>query len=212
MKQDMVIVDIDGVIADYRLGLLWWINTHYPDMREICYHHLNRVDTWIDADSMGVSFRQWLEILENFRMSGGKKLIPVFPGARQLFDLLDKRKKEVVLLTSRPIDIYSNIYRDTVEWLRDNFFPHHLLLWSKDKADIVFKLRLTDRVAFAVDDEYGHCLKYAKLGLKTYWLDHYDVNKKLEADPSAVRDTRIVVVKSLKQITEMESSNEADAR
>lgn len=201
MKPNKAIVDIDGVVADYRLGLLWWVNTNYPRLRDICYHHLNRKDTWIDHNSMNVPYRVWLDILEKFRMSGGKMLIPTFPGAGEFFEFLQQRDLDVILLTSRPIDIYSNIYRDTVEWLQEKGFKYQLLLWSKSKADIVHKLRFTDEVVFAVDDEYGHCLQYADLGMRTYWLDHYQKAGSQQEHPN------IVVVHTLNDIIKQEASN-----
>ena len=73
----IVLLDIDGVLADYRLGLLWWVNTNYPDLRTKCYEHLYSHGTWINDETMGVSYRTWLDILENFRLSGGKQSIPV---------------------------------------------------------------------------------------------------------------------------------------
>ena len=66
---------------------------------------------------MGISFREWLDILERFRMSGGKLLIPEFPGARELIKYCKEEGHRIVLVTSRPFDIYSSIYRDTLEWL-----------------------------------------------------------------------------------------------
>lgn len=171
--KNTAIVDIDGVLADYRLGLLWWINTHYPNLRDICYRHLSRIDTWINHESMGISFREWLDILERFRMSGGKLLIPECPGASDFLKYLKDRGVKVVLVTSRPFDIYSNIYKDTVEWLVEKQFHYHLLLFSKSKADIIYKLRLTDEILFTVDDELGHIKQYVELGLKSYWLNHY---------------------------------------
>ena len=32
MNKDTVVLDIDGVLADYRLGLLYWIRQSYPEL------------------------------------------------------------------------------------------------------------------------------------------------------------------------------------
>lgn len=173
MKKSTVILDIDGILADYRLGLLLWINTHYPQYRETCYRHLSRIDTWINHKSMNVSFREWLDILERFRMSGGKLTIPEFPGAKLLLEFCKQEKYRIVLVTSRPFDIYSTIYKDTLEWLEQRKFNYSMILFSKSKADIIYKLRLVDDIAFTVDDELSHALQYSELGLKSYWVNHY---------------------------------------
>lgn len=175
MTKDTVVLDIDGVLADYRLGLLYWIRQSVPELAQAANAHIMRTDTWINADTMGVSYRKWLETLEMFRMSGGKQSIPLFEGAAEFVSWIDRRNWQLVLVTSRPIDIYSNIYRDTVEWLRHNCLGDRLLLWSKSKAEILFRLRMIDRIRFAVDDEHGHVMDYAALEVKTYWLNHYNV-------------------------------------
>lgn len=192
----LVVLDIDGVLADYRLGLLYWIRQSCPKLAQKANTHLNRTDTWINHESMGISFVQWLDTLEMFRMSGGKQGIPVFEGAQDLINYsMMTLKCDVILLTSRPIDLYSNIYRDTVEWLQNNMLNYHLLLWSKSKAEMVYKMRLHERVLFAVDDEWKHIDEYDNLGIKTFWIDHYDKGKVLDAN-------KIQRVSSLKEILE----------
>lgn len=199
--KNVVIVDIDGVLADYRLGLLWWINTHYPELRETCYKHLSVINTWINHKSMGISYREWLDILERFRHSGGKLTIPEFPGAKNLMDFLEEKKYRAVLVTSRPFDIYSNIYKDTLEWLKEKHFKYHLLLFSKSKSDVIYKLRLVDDVVFTIDDEVQHVQQYVDLGLKSYWLNHYGA--KLDHYPE-----HLIQVSNLNEILEKEKKDE----
>jgi hypothetical protein len=38
-------------------------------------------------------------------------------------------------------------------------------------------MRLTDTVAFAIDDEYRHIQDYDALGIPTIWVDLYDTGK-----------------------------------
>lgn len=177
--KNVLVIDIDGVLADYRLGLLYWIRQSCPELSQAANKHIQRTDTWIDAESMGVSYRKWLDVLEMFRMSGGKQSIPVFEGAKYVLGGAKLKGWEVVLLTSRPIDIYSNIYRDTVEWLRNNHLPYDVLLWSKSKAEMIYKMRLTDKIIYAIDDEWRHIEDYDKLGIPTIWIDLYNTKQGL---------------------------------
>ena len=181
--KNVVVVEIDGVICDYRLGLLYWIRQSWPSLSQKANEHLKVENTWIDHESMGVSYREWLGVLEMFRLSGGKQTLPVFPGAKLLLDDCKTAGYEIVLLTSRPIDIYSNIYRDTVEWLRNNNLQYDMILWSKSKADMVYKMRLMDKIMYAFDDEYRHVQDYAKLGIETIWIDLYGTGKDKAKEP-----------------------------
>lgn len=173
MKKDCIILDIDGCICDYRTGLLYWLRQSWPSLAQKANEHLKVDDTWIDYRTLGIPYREWLSVLEMFRCSGGKQTLPLFEGAKDLVFWAMEHKYDIVLLTSRPIDIHSNIYRDTVEWLRINSIHHHLLLWSKSKAEIVHKMRLTDRVVVAIDDELKHIQEYDALGLSSVWIDLY---------------------------------------
>lgn len=176
MKKDTVIIDIDGVLADYRMGLLLWIVNSYPRLSSSARAHLVRSDTWIDHTTMNCSFREWLECLEHFRMSRGKVDIPIFLDAYELVSTLKEKGYFIVLLTSRPIDVYSNIYIDTVEWLRRNHIEYNSFLWCRNKAEMVFRNALIDRTRFAIDDEIKHIKHFSALGIQTYWVDHYKVN------------------------------------
>lgn len=204
MKTQIAVIDIDGVLADYRVGLLFWIRQSWPRLSQKANYHLGRSDTWINHESMGVPYRQWLDVLEMFRMAGGKQAIPVVEGAVELLRSLKTGGVEVVLLTSRPIDLYSNIYRDTMEWLRNNELCYDLVLWSKSKAEMVHKMRLTDKVIFAIDDEIKHVVEYDLLGIKTYWIDLYNKQAELETFNTLTRAKRVL---SLKEI-EVYSPNE----
>lgn len=200
MKKDTVIVDIDGVLADYRKGLLEWVHRNYDDYANVCEIHLKRTDTWINEEAMGVTYQEWLDVLEKFRMSGGKQFLPVSEGAVEMMNYFCQKEYFIVLLTSRPVDIYHTIYRDTIVWLRDNNLPHDLLLWSKDKAEMCYKMKFTnERVLFAIDDQQNHIENYSKLGIPTYWLDICEKSNSLNI-PS-----KCVVVGSLKDVVEIES-------
>ena len=195
--KNIAIIDIDGVIADYRLGLLWWVNANYPELRETCYTHLSKNDTWINYETMKVSFRKWLDILEQFRMSGGKLTLPIFPFVSELFSHFHEVGYKIVLITSRPVDICPNIYHDTVAWLRDNNLSYHSLLWSKNKAEMVYRMRMIDECALAIDDEVSHVVGYVNLNIKTYWINHY--NKDTE-----IRSPYLYNVSCIKDIVEAE--------
>jgi len=201
--KNVAIIDIDGVLADYRKGLLEWMLSYrfaHPlseGLKDTIRYHLNREDTWIDHEAMNMSFVAWLEVLEQFRMSGGKIDLPLFEGARELIYTCRNYGMEVVLLTSRPVDIYHTIYRDTLLWLKKNQLPYNSLLWSKDKAEMIFRMRLSDKTLFTVDDQYSHVLPYSKLHIRSFWID------RSERTPLQITLNGFITrVENLKQITE----------
>ena len=200
--KNVIVIDIDGVLADYRLGLLYWIRQSCPSLASYANYHLGRQDTWIDHETMKIPYRKWLDTLEMFRMSGGKQSIPVYEGVEELFKRIEVLDYEVVLLTSRPIDIYSNIYRDTVEWLKNNGLGYHMLLWSKSKAEMIYKMRMMDKIVFAIDDEFRHIQEYDKLGIPTIWIDLYKTKTELHMLENCLRvDNLKQAVQILNEVT-----------
>jgi len=125
----LVVLDIDGVIFPY--PELW---LRFKDAHE--------------KEGMEVS-----EIKELYRLSGLKATEPPLKGASNLISFLQDQGCVVILLSSRPVNLYPEVYMQTVSFLdRYNMRPD--LLFFKDHKPLSAELEsLWDRVAFFVDDE-----------------------------------------------------------
>ena len=170
VKGKTAIIDIDGVLCDYRTGFLDWISKFRPDLAD----HVDRLRLDVDDHYMltrkdfDLSISSWQELKHYFRISGEKENLPVYP---DVYDFLNKLKEQdivSVLLTSRPIDRYPNLYGDTVSWLKNNKLHHDIVWWSYDKADIALE-RLSNPV-FAIDDDPTYINKFADAGIPAFWI------------------------------------------
>lgn len=168
----IVLVDIDGVLADYGLGYLNWIMEHYPELTDRCIEISSR-KLWIDSKNFGIDDQRYQEIKHDFRISGGKVNLPIFEGAKEFLDTLKAQGYKVVLITSRPIDKYPNMYTDTLEWLVKNELKFDHLWWSTDKRETVLAKSIRSNVVFAVDDDLRYVTTYADLGIKSFWIEKF---------------------------------------
>ncbi len=174
LEGQIVICDIDGVLADYVSGFLAWTSNHQPELFNRCAD-LNRQDTnlWLNASSLGVSEDVWQELKHRFRTSRGKLSLPVYDGAKELLSACRAKGLKIVLLTSRPIDKYPNIYTDTLEWLINNELEHDFIWWSQDKAETLLSKNIKANVAFAIDDDTRFITSYTAMGIRSFWINRY---------------------------------------
>lgn len=125
----LVVLDIDGVIFPY--PELW-----------------NRFKEAHEKEGKDIA-----EIKELYRLSGLKATEPPLKGASNLISFLQDQGCVVILLSSRPVNLYPEVYMQTVSFLeRYNMKPD--LLFFKDHKPLSAELEnLWNRVAFFVDDE-----------------------------------------------------------
>lgn len=180
-----VIVDIDNVICDYVVGMCEWLlkdNEHIwgeeigpsTELRKRI-QHCQEIRCFICAESLGISQDLWQKLKHLFRIDGIKRHLPVFPDARLFLERMRMDGHRIVLLTSRPIDRYPNIFTDTIFWLNENRLPYDFVWWSLDKAERIVQIEdLRPRIRFAVDDDPKFVRQFADLGIETYWLHRHD--------------------------------------
>ena len=169
IKGKTAVIDIDGVLCDYRTGFLDWISDHHSRLSRCVgklksdpYHYM------LTRKDFNLSINEWQDLKHDFRISGAKEYLPVYSDAQGFLKKLKECGIVSVLLTSRPIDRYPNLYGDTVSWLKKNKLHHDIVWWAYDKADKALE-RLVNPV-FAVDDDPTYINKFADAGIPSFWI------------------------------------------
>jgi hypothetical protein len=178
-----VLVDIDNVLADYIRGICLWAKDHAPSLLKLpnplAMRLGGRLDSlrhnggYVNAESTGLTPAEWGQVKHAFRTQGGKLAIPVFEDAKPFLTWCRQRNWKIILVTSRPIDRYPNIFTDTLTWLHTNDLPFDYLWWADDKARRLEEyehVTLRSHVVFAVDDDMRFVNQYREKNIKTYWL------------------------------------------
>jgi uncharacterized HAD superfamily protein len=115
-----------------------------------------------------MSPQEWQDLKHQFRISGYKEYMPVFDDAKEFLTEIQQNNITIILLTSRPIDRYPNLYADTVAWLESKELPYDIIWWSYDKADHV--IENIPNPLFVVDDDLSVANKFDSANIPAYWL------------------------------------------
>lgn len=205
LDRDCVIVDIDNVLCDYITGMATWIRANYSGTEPLASNLMacERNGLYMNAKSLGISDETWQSMKHKFRTSGAKRRLPVFDDAKEFLERCRASSVRIVLLTSRPIDQYPNLFTDTILWLNDNGLPFDFVWWSAEKAErVLMEDGLRDKVIFAVDDDEKFVRQFMKAGIPTYWLRRQGDFVDLGADWKMV-----VQIRSLKEATVLAAMN-----
>lgn len=176
--QQCVIVDIDGVLAEYPEGFYEWIQGDScslvdlgfdgNDPKAIALHEIGK-----RYKSSPILTRE--RIKSRYRQSGAKANLRVIPGAKDFLDLIRAQGRiKIVLMTNRPYHKYYRIYPDTLEWLKKNDLPYDAILWASDKG--LTALENFNNIVWAVDDQDDNIARFEEAG-----IDTIKVNQKIEA-------------------------------
>jgi hypothetical protein len=107
----------------------------------------------------------------------------------------DQMGYQVIILTSRPIDLYPTLYEDTVEWLNTHHIAYTRVWWGTDKAKKLADSHILEKVHFAVDDDFQYVSQYVRAGVLSYWMTP-DLEQRVTS--------RVIPVRSFTDIIEAE--------
>lgn len=208
LKQQCVVVDIDNVLADYVTGICRWAREHghlLPMSNPSRMLFVGRLDElertrgWVNAESTGVSVAEWARVKHEFRSRGGKLSLPLMPSAASFLRWCRSRGWAIILITSRPVDQYPNIFTETLTWLTNSGLDFDYLWWSGEKGDRLASTfgELLKQVVFTVDDDPRFVSQYRTLGVKSYWLNAHATDEQLIQDHDTVRSLDALMEKEM---------------
>lgn len=188
------IIDIDSVLADYITGICDWLLMHCNEVDPYRIACLRDRGGWVNARSVGLSEERWQYYKHRFRISGAKRHLPVYADAKPFLERLHDHGLQIILLTSRPIDRYPNLYTDTLLWLQDRQLPFDFIWWSHDKAERVLDGRVQEHIHLVVDDDPKYINQFSALGLSCYWLTRHIACISDDATPNVQRVSSLSAV------------------
>lgn len=199
LDRPSVIVDLDMVLADYVTEFVrFLVHTRRCDDRQAESFLQNR--TWIAAEHLNLTHTQYADVRHAFRVDGGFSRLPVMPGARGFLEWCVERGWQIILLTSRPIHDYPNVYSDTVLWLDTHHLPYDRIWWSRDKAYLCLERGVIDKIQFAVDDERQFVEQFARRNVRTYWMNPRPGDRQIVLEGSNTVAAHVIPVLNLRDI------------
>lgn len=145
-----VVFDIDGVINDYPLNVMRYMNT--DNLKE--YKKSN--------------YTSYKKLKQEFRTTGQERNNVVNNDTKKLLDVLSTNYK-IILLTARPYEQESRLYYDTIHWLTNEGIKYDYLFFSEQKEEFLLNNFNPDQIAFVVDDQIDNINKLCNT-FKTFLL------------------------------------------
>jgi len=114
-----IFVDIDGVLNSYPQCWIDFVNSKTGSE----FHSLEEMKN-------ALVYSVYSNLKHMYRSSGYKRHLPIRENVVEKLRILHGRVN-IVIFTSRPVDLYPNLLADTVGWLNDNNIPYDQLLFKK---------------------------------------------------------------------------------
>lgn len=161
----LIIVDIDGVLADYVTGFTDFVDqsTGLVMPRNVASYDL------YGEFGIIVGHEKVYDLKHQFRESGLKAHLPVIDGARDFLHSMKLANRYILLMSARPYKKYKRIMADTMEWLKKNDLPFNAILWDENKEERVVKEY--HFAEFVVEDHIGNAKAIASKGVRVYLRD-----------------------------------------
>lgn len=165
-SEQIVGVDIDGILADYPFSFMQFVNKKMKTnfKRE-------QIRDYDLKNNLGLTTEQYIQIKDEYRQSGQKRFIPLVLGSVDLLKLLKSQGYTIILLTSRPYKKYKRIFADTQEWLKKHKLIYDAILYDEDKDVRLIKEFGGQKVKFFIEDVLSNANKISDLGVKVFLVD-----------------------------------------
>lgn len=164
----VLVVDIDGCLADFDGGFARWLSKAHPRL---------------DAKANGPSLEA---AKQDFYASGGFLLLEPLDGAAQSMTAAKKLGLKIAIITARQKRRHRNVETDTIGWLKRHEMSYDLLIFDRDKAEAICEHVLPATVVAAVEDRLKHAVEITAL----------DIPVILFTESTGFTDPRIIPVKS----------------
>lgn len=154
----IVAVDIDGTLGNYHAHFLGFAAAYlavpgYRLAAALQYDGTMPFRDWF-CSRFSCDVTTFRAVKLAYRQGGQKRVMPVYPFARELVRELHKAGAEVWLTTTRPWQRYDRIDPDTHAWLdRNKIFGWSAVLYDEDKYELLHEQVGSDRVVGVLDDE-----------------------------------------------------------
>lgn len=160
--EKIVILDLDGVVADFRQGFSKWITgSHWSSILNI-----DERDFGLHLDlNNGWEYSTYEEAKLEFERLGGYNYLPPIEKVLEAVKHLSIKGFKILVWTARPNHIYKRIRSDTWAWLMDKEIPAEGLYFGGDERIRAAKKLSESNFVIAFEDNTTLAKRYAISGI-----------------------------------------------
>ena len=193
MEEKVLCVDVDEVLADYQRFFL----------RKVTSETGKAFLTTADAKrELGVL--KYETIKEDYRTNGSKRELRLLDdNIPKLLMRLKRLGFHIAVLSSRPANIYVNIYFDTFIWLGENNIYFDSLNFSREKHLFISSHFCDGEICFVLEDDWAYAEKIKGMDLPNVVI-YYLGNKVEEVEGIVIVSNAVEALEDILKIEEKE--------
>ncbi len=149
----VVAIDIDGTMGQYHGHLIQFMEAYTGRRCESSFKEAGpgSMGRWA-MEAFGLEEHEFREAKLAYRQGGGKRSMPVYPGAALLCRTVRDAGAELWLTTTRPYLRLDSTDPDTRHWLHRHGIKYDHLLYDDNKYQRLGELVDRERVVMVLDD------------------------------------------------------------
>lgn len=128
-----------------------------------------------------------------YRTSGLKAITPPLEGAKEFLDVLWQNGFTIVLLSARDVDLYPEVYVDTLEFLKKYGLKYDYALFKKEKRDGEILPKLLPFADLFIDDRRDQIDFALQSGVEhAIWVTSPDTEFPTEENVTRIPDIKLL--------------------
>lgn len=167
LKDDIIAIDIDGILAEYKKGMAEYFGQRLGKKIELDRLSGSDIKSEI-IDLTGITIEQYYEIKRDYRTGGMKATLEPIKEAIEFVNKLNK-DHSIILVSNRPAKKYNTVMVDTYVWLIINGVKFDRLLFGDDKLEKL--IEYGKKIKCFVEDDLHNAKEISRLGIPVYLLD-----------------------------------------
>jgi hypothetical protein len=149
-ERSILMLDLDGVIADFRQGFMEWISaTRWADILTL---KEEEIGLHMDINN-GWDYRAYNQAKIEFEREGGYSLLPSIRTMKMAVNTLRRIGWYIIVYTARPYTTYKRIWGDTWLWLKDKEIEVDELHFGYDERVVTASQLSELNHVVAIDDD-----------------------------------------------------------
>ena len=160
--RNVIMLDLDGVVADFRKGFLNWVSQ--SQWKDILTINPDQIGLHLDINNSW-DYQAYNQAKIQFEQEGGYHNLPLIDTVAQAVHTLYRLNWYVIVYTARPYTTYKRIWADTWTWLQNHNLHVHELHFGYDSRVVAASNLAANNLVVALEDDPTLIRRYEGCGI-----------------------------------------------
>lgn len=164
-RRRIIMLDLDGVIADFRQGFMEWVSS--SKWSEILTIKEEEIGLHMDINH-GWDYRSYNQAKIEFERDGGYSFLPSITSIKMALNTLNRIGYYTIVYTARPFTTYKRIWGDTWTWLKDHNIIVNELHFGYEERVVAASRLAENNYVMALEDDPTLINRYAGCNIPVF--------------------------------------------